>query len=157
MGGHGMSTPDTDTSLTLAIYDGFAHGRLDHWDAIFHPDVLINSPAGRDIVGRDALQAWVQAFIDAFHPRVDLIDHYVAGERALLTINLHWKHDGAPFFGIAPTKTDGTSVETLMLRLQDGRITHFDVADNSLDLALYLHEQGMALPRGVTPPALIAG
>ncbi|MDN4040031.1 nuclear transport factor 2 family protein [Massilia sp. YIM B02443] len=150
-----MST--SDTSLTLAIYEGFAHDRLDRWDAIFHPDVVINSPAGRDVVGRDALKAWIGAFIAAFRPRVDLIDHYVAGERALLTINLHWQHDGAPFFGIAPTGVGGTSVETLMLRLKDGLVTHFDVADNSLDLAIYLHERGMALPRQVTPPALIAG
>ena len=147
----------SDTSLTLAMCEGFAHNRLAAWDALFHPDVLINSPAGRDVVGREALKAWVGAFIASFRPRIDLIDHYVAGDRALLTINLHWKHDGAPFFGIAPTGVSGTSVETLMLRLKDGLVTHFDVADNSLDLAIYLHEQGMALPRLVTPPALIAG
>jgi hypothetical protein len=150
-----MST--ADTSLALAIYEGFAHARLEGWDAIFHPDVAINSPAGRDVVGIDALKTWVGAFIASFRPRVDLIDHYIAGERALLTINMHWKHDGAPFFGIVPTGASGTSVETLMLRLKDGLVTHFDVADNSLDLAIYLHEQGMALPRLVAPPALIAG
>jgi len=152
-----MTTADIETSLTLAIYEGFAHGQLSGWDAIFHPSVVINSPAGRDVVGREALKAWVGAFLAAFRPRVDLIDHYVAGDRALLTINMHWKHDGAPFFGIAPTGAGGTSVETLMLRLKDGLVTHFDVADNSLDLAIYLHQQGMALPRLVTPPALIAG
>jgi len=145
------------TSLTLDIYEGFAHGQLERWDAIIHPDVLINSPAGRNTAGREALKAWVRAFSSAFRPRVDLIDHYVAGDRALVTINLHWKHDGAPFFGIAPTGASGTSVESLLLRLKDGLVTHFDVADNSLDLAIYLHEQGMALPRSVTPPALISG
>ena len=152
-----MSASSNGASLTMDIYEGFALGRFERWDAIFHPDVLINSPAGRDIVGLDALKAWVQAFIAAFHPRVDLIDHYVADDRALVTINLHWKHDGAPFFCIAPTGTGGTSVESFILRLKDGRVSHFDVADNSLDLAIYLHEQGMALPHSVTPPALIAG
>lgn len=152
-----MSTAKTETSLTLDIYEGFALGRLERWDAIFHPDVLINSPAGRDIVGRASLKAWVQAFIEAFHPRVDLIDHYVAGDRALVTINLHWKHDGAPFLGIAPTGAHGTSVESFNLRLKAGLVTHFEVADNTLDLAIYLHEQGMVLPRGVTPPALVSG
>jgi len=147
----------TSTSLTMAIYEGFAHGRLAHWDAVFHSDVQINSPAGRDIAGLDALKAWVQALLAAFRPRVDLSDHYVAGERALLTINLHWRHDGAPFFDIAPTGKGGTSVETFVLRLKDGQVTHFDVADNSLDLALYLHQQGMALPSRVTPPALVSG
>ena len=146
-----------ETSLTSVIYEGFAQGQLDRWDAIIHPDVVINSPAGRDAIGRDALKGWVQAFLSAFRPRVDLIDHYVAGDRALVTINLHWKHDGAPFFNIEPTGKSGTSVETLILRLKDGLVTHFDVADNSLDLAIYLHEQGMDLPRSVTPRALISG
>ncbi|TGX49110.1 hypothetical protein E5A73_19890 [Sphingomonas gei] len=146
-----------ETSLAYVIYEGFANGQLDRWDAIIHPDVVINSPAGRDTVGRDALKGWVQAFLSAFRPRVDLIDHYVAGDRALVAINMHWKHDGTPFFGIEPTGTSGTSVETLLLRLKDGLVTHFDVADNTLDLAIYLHEQGMDLPRSVTPPALIAG
>jgi len=152
-----MSTSPTGNSLTMDIYEGFARGRLDRWDAIFHPDVRINSPAGRDIVGRDALKAWVQAFVAAFRPRVDLLDHYVAGDRGLVTINLHWKHDGAPFFGIEPTGASGTSIETFTLRVKDGLVTHFDVADHSLDLAIYLHEQGMPLPRLVAPPALISG
>ena len=152
-----MSSSQSETSVTLAIYEGFAPGRLDHWDNFFDPDVVINSPAGRDTVGREALKAWVQAFLSSFQPRVDLIDHYVAGDRGLVTINMHWKHDGQPFFGIAPTGVSGTSVETFILRLKDGLVTHFDVADNSLDLAIYLHEQRMALPRSVTPPALISG
>jgi ketosteroid isomerase-like protein len=152
-----MSLPRDETRLTLTIYEGFASGDLDRWDAIIHPDVQVNSPAGRDTVGRDALKAWVQAFLSAFRPRVDLIDHYVAGDRALVTINQHWTHDGSPFFGIEPTGASGTSVETFILRLSDGLVTHFDVADNSLDLAIYLHEQGMPLPRCVAPRALISG
>lgn len=152
-----MSTLASENSLTLAIYEGFAQGRLDRWDAFFHPDVVINSPAGRDTVGRDALKVWVQAFLSSFRPRVDLIDQYIAGDRALLTINMHWKHDGVFFFGIAPTGASGTSVETFILRLKEGLVTQFDVADSSLDLAIYLHEQGMALPREVVPTALISG
>jgi hypothetical protein len=56
--------------------------------------VLINIPAGRDIVGLESLKGWLNGFISSFRPRIDLIDHYVAGDRALVTINLHWKHDG---------------------------------------------------------------
>jgi hypothetical protein len=148
---------EAELSLTQAIYEGFSQGRLDRWDAYFDSGVLINSPAGRDIVGLEALKAWVQGFLSAFRPRVDLIDHYIAGDRALVTVNLHWKHDGTSFFGIEPTGTSGTSIETFLLRLKDGRVTHFDVADNSLDLAIYLHEKGMPMPNKVTPPALISG
>lgn len=126
-------------------------------DAVIHPDVLINSPAGRDIVGREALKGWLTAFIASFRPRIDLIDHYAAGDRALVTVNLHWKHDGASFFGIEPTGKSGTSIESFLLRLKDGLVTHFDVADHSLDLAIYLHEHGMDMPHAVTPQALIAG
>jgi hypothetical protein len=147
----------TELSLTQAIYEGFSQGRLDRWDAFFDAGVLINSPAGRDIVGIEALKVWVQGFLSAFRPRVDLVDQFIAGDRALVTINLHWKHDGTSFFGIEPTGISGTSVESFLLRLKDGRVTHFDVADHSLDLAIYLHEHGMPMPKGVTPPALISG
>ena len=88
---------------------------------------------------------------------MDLIDHYVLGDRGLLTFNLHWKHDGGPFNGIAPTGQSGTSVETALLRIENGLVTRWDIADNSLDLANYLHDQGMDLPRFVEPPALIKG
>jgi hypothetical protein len=151
------TTTSTEINLTRTIYEGFAHGRLDAWDAIFDPHVHINSPAGRDMVGLATLKAWVQAFLVSFHPRVDLIDEYVAGDRGLVTINLHWKHDGSSFFGIEPTGTSGTSVENFLLRLKDGKVTHFDVADASLDLAIYIHEQGMAMPRGVVPLAIVSG
>lgn len=74
-----------------------------------------------------------------------------------MTVNLHWTHEGGPFWGIAPTGRSGTSVETFLLRLRDGLVTHWDVADNSLDLATYLHDQGLDMPRNVVLPALIEG
>jgi hypothetical protein len=143
-------------NITLEIYKGFALDQLERWDAVIHPDVRGNSPAGRDIQGRDTLKRFNKAFIDAFKPRTDLIDHYVAGDRGLVTVNLHWKHVGA-FNGIAPTGQTGTSVETFLLRIRNGMVVQWDVADNSLDLANYLHDQGMKLPRFVEPPALIKG
>ena len=63
------------------------------------------------------VEALNKAFITAFRPRTDLIDHYVVGDRGAVTINLHWKHDGEAFNGIAPTGQSGTSVETFLLRL----------------------------------------
>lgn len=143
------------TDLTLEIYEAFANNELDRWDAVIRPDVKLNSPAGRDIVGIDALKAFGAAFHAAFRPRVDLIDHFVAGDRALVTVNLHWKHDGEPFYGIAPTGESGTSVECFLLRLENGQVTHWDTADASLDLAIYLHNQGFDLPRAVAPPAIV--
>ena len=147
----------SDSSITLQIYKGFSQNRLDLWDAVIHPDVKSNSPAGRNIDGIAALKRWNQSFIDAFRPRTDLIDHFVAGDRGLVTINLHWKHDGGPFNGIAPTGKSGTSVENFILRIENSLVTRWDVADGSLDLAIYLHDEGLKMPTFVEPPALING
>jgi hypothetical protein len=152
-----MSKAAILTRLTTEIYEGFALNQTERWDAVVHSDVITNSPAGRDIVGRAALQGWVKAFHQAFALRVDLIDHHVQGDRGLVTVNLHWTHDRAPFFGIEPTGESGTSIETFLLGLTDGLVTSFTVADQSLDLAIYLHEQGMEMPSRVTIPALIEG
>jgi hypothetical protein len=143
--------------ITLEIYRGIALDELDRWDAVIHPDVKANSPAGRGIDGLQTLKRFQKAFATAFRPRVDLIDHYVVGDRGLLTFNMHWKHDGGPFAGIAPTSKSGTSVETALLRIENGKVIRWDVADNSLDLANYLHDQGMKLPTFVELPALIKG
>lgn len=146
----------SDSSITLRIYKGFSQNRLDLWDAVIHPDVKSNSPAGRNIDGIAALKRWNQSFIDAFRPRTDLIDHFVAGDRGLVTINLHWKHD-RPFNGLAPTGKTGTSIENFILRIENGLVTRWDVADASLDLAIYLHDEGLKMPTFVEPPALIKG
>ena len=146
----------SDSSITLQIYKGFSQNRLDLWDAVIHPDVKSNSPAGRNIDGIAALKRWNQSFIDAFRPRTDLVDHFVAGDRGLVTVNLHWKHE-RPFNGLAPTGKTGTSVENFILRIENGLITRWDVADGSLDLAIYLHDSGLKLPTFVEPPALITG
>ena len=146
----------SDSSITLQIYKGFSQNRLDLWDAVIHPDVKSNSPAGRNIDGIAALKRWNQSFIDAFRPRTDLVDHFVAGDRGLVTINLHWKHD-RPFNGLAPTGKTGTSVDNFILRIENGLVTRWDVADGSLDLAIYLHDEGLKMPTFVEPPALIKG
>lgn len=146
----------SDSSITLQIYKGFSQNRLDLWDAVIHPDVKSNSPAGRNIDGIAALKRWNQSFIDSFRPRTDLVDHFVAGDRGLVTINLHWKHD-LPFNGLAPTGRTGTSVENFILRIENGLVTRWDVADGSLDLAIYLHDEGLKMPTFVEPPALIKG
>ena len=51
-----------DSNLTLEIYKGYALDEFDRWDAIIHPDVQANSPAGRGVVGLEALKRWNKAF-----------------------------------------------------------------------------------------------
>lgn len=154
--GETQANKDSDSRITLEIYKGFSQNRLNLWDAVIHPDVKSNSPAGRNIDGISALKRWNQSFITSFSPRTDLIDHFVAGDRGLVTINLHWKHD-RPFNGLAPTGKTGTSVENFILRIENGLVTQWDVADGSLDLALYLHDEGLKMPTFVEPPALMKG
>lgn len=145
------------TELALNIYKAFAYNRLEEWDRLIHPEVKVNSPTGRGIVGLNALKPFGSAFHAAFRPTIDLIDHYVAGDRGSVTVNLHWKHDGEEFYGIKPTGQGGTSIETFLLRIEDGLVTHWDTADNSLDLANYLFSEAYDLPKEVKPPALIEG
>lgn len=58
----------SDSSITLQIYKGFSQNRLDLWDAVIHPNVKSNSPAGRNIDGIAALKRLNQSFIDALPP-----------------------------------------------------------------------------------------
>jgi hypothetical protein len=72
---------NTESNLTLEIYKGYALNEFDRWDAVLHPEVQANSPARRGVVGLEPLKWWNRAFIAAFRPRTDLIDHFVAGDR----------------------------------------------------------------------------
>jgi predicted ester cyclase len=152
-----MPTSTLPTGLAKEIYEGFALNQTDRWNDVVHPDVITNSPAGRDIAGRAALTDWIKAFHAAFELHVDLIDHFVAGDRGMVTVNLHWTHNRGAFFELQPTGQSGTSVESFLLELADGKVTSFTVADQSLDLALYIHAQGMEMPSRVTPPAIVKG
>ena len=48
-------------------------------------------------------------------------------------------------------------MENFILRIENGLVTRWDVADGSLDLAMYLHDEGLRMPTFVEPPALIKG
>ncbi|HYE48569.1 MAG TPA: hypothetical protein VEB20_03190, partial [Azospirillaceae bacterium] len=60
-------------------------------------------------------------------------------------------------FGVAPTGRRGTSVETLLLTISNGKVVRFGVADNTLDLAIYLWERGFPQQHNVVPPAIVKG
>ncbi len=155
------STSSSEPSLTRELYDSFQRVQLDRWDAIIAADVLVNSPAGMGMVGLPGLKAWAEAFAGGLARQIDLVDEHLALDargngRGFITFNLHWKHAQA-FFGLQPTGREGTSVETLLLTIREGRITRIDVADNSMDLALYLWDRGWNHPHDVRPPALVTG
>jgi hypothetical protein len=89
-------------------------------------------------------------------PRIDLIDEYEGEERAFVTVCLNWKHDDS-FFGVPPTRREGTSIETFLLTNSGGKVVRFDVADNTLDLAIYLWERGFPQAHNVHPPVIETG
>jgi hypothetical protein len=155
-------TTTTDTEVTIAreFYEAFQRVELDRWDAIVDEDVSIYSPIGRGVTGIRTLKEWAESFA-TLGKQIDLTDEHVALDddgngRGFITINLHWKHD-QDFFGLAPTGREGTSVELLVFEIQNRKITRIDVADNSLDLPIYLWQRNFPLPHNVLPGTIVVG
>jgi hypothetical protein len=148
-------------TLTRELYDAFQSGQIDRWDSIISSNVLTNSPGGRGIEGIAPLKQWAMAFATTLAYQIDLVDEHLALDskgdgRGFVTFNLHLKHD-RDFMGLAPTFREGTSVETLLLTIQANKIVRIDVADNSLDLAIYLWDRGWPHPHNWSPLAIVAG
>lgn len=76
-----------------------------------------------------------------------LLEHRVNGAERLFIV----------LFNAGENAGDASHGESFMLRLEDGQVTHWDTADPSLDLAIYLHDQGFDMPRGVARPAIVEG
>jgi hypothetical protein len=150
----------TTLPITRQVYDAFQRAELDRWDAVIADGVLIDSPAGVGMQGRDALKAWARPFLK-LAKRIDLIDDHIALDdagngRGFITFNLHWKHTDK-FFDLAPTGREGTSVETMLLTIRDGRVVRIDVADHTLDLVLYLWDRNWPHPHNISPEPIVAG
>jgi hypothetical protein len=147
-------------TITREIYDAFQRDELHGWDGLIRDDVLVNSTAGRDVRGLDALKAFARVFLD-LAPQIDLVDEHLALDdngngRGFITFVLHWKHT-QDFGGLAPTGREGTSVETMLLTVEAGQVVQIDVADNSLDLVIYMWERGWPMPHNVRPEAIVEG
>jgi ketosteroid isomerase-like protein len=143
-------------SITREIYEGFQRGEFERWDKVIAQDVEIYSPGYWGGKGIDALKTWGGEFLKALQPRIDLVDEFEGSDRAFVTVNLNWKHV-EPFFDLKPTGREGTSIETFILTIKDGKVVRFGVADNTLDLAIYLWERGWAQAHNVHPEAIIQG
>jgi hypothetical protein len=147
-------------TLTRDLYEAFQRAELDGWDAIISDDVAINSPAGYGMRGRKVLKDWARNFTDLAY-RIDLVDEHLAVDgngsgRGFITFTLHWKHT-KDFLGLAPTGREGTSVETLLLTIERGQVVRIDVADNTLDLAIYEWQGGWPVPHNVRPDPIVEG
>lgn len=150
----------TATTLTRELYEGLQRAEFERWDAVVADDVLVNSPALFKQRGLAALKAWAGQFV-RLGKQIDLVDEHLALDsdgngRGFITFNLHWKHD-EPFFDVSPTGREGTSVETLLLTVTAHRVTRIDVADNSVDLILYLWSRNWPYPHNIDPDPLVVG
>jgi len=147
--------------LTREIYDAFQTQDLDRWDACIENDALVDTPAGRGLTGLDRLKSWAREFGSGFAYQIDLIDEHLALDgggngRGFITFNLHWKHS-SEVFGLKPTGRAGTSIETMILTIANGKVTKIHVGDNSLDLVLYMWERGWPHPHNVRPEPIVRG
>lgn len=154
-----MATAPT-TTLTRNIYDAFQRAELDGWDGLISPGVVVNSPAGYGLGGLAALKSFARQFTDLGY-RIDLVDEHEALDdagkgRGFITVVLHWKHT-KDFGGLVPTGREGTSVETLLLTVEGGQVTRIDVADHTLDLAIYEWDRNWPVSHDVRPEPLVEG
>jgi hypothetical protein len=155
-----MDTQTETTTMTREIYESFQRVEFDRWNSLFAEDVAVNSPAGYGMSGLQLLKDWAANFTDLGY-RIDLVDEHLALDdtgtgRGFITFCLHWKHV-KDFLGMAPTGREGTSVETMLLTVEDAKVTRIDVASNTADLVLYEWERGWTVPHNVKPPALVQG
>jgi uncharacterized protein YciI len=124
-------------------------------DAIYHPDVVLYTPLGWPIRGRDALKDFVGQFHTA-NPglRVTLHDEFESADRTRVCFRfvIHF-HNTGPFYGNPPTGERGTMSETHAVRLQAGRIVEQFVGDNNFSMP---HQElvtwGMDFPRDTPDP-----
>jgi ketosteroid isomerase-like protein len=147
-------------SITREFYDAFARGELDRWDDIMAKDLLFNSPAGYGTRGYEVFKEFAPNFV-RLADRIDLVDEHLALDnqgtgRGFVTFCLDWSHND-DFGGIPPTGRKGTSIESAIFTIVENEIVRMDVADHSVDLALYLWERGWPSSHNVNPEAIVVG
>jgi hypothetical protein len=147
-------------TITDTVYEAFQRAEFHRWDDVISDDVEINSPAGYGMRGLQLLKNWASNFVNLGW-RIDLVDEHLALDqsgtgRGFITFLLNWKQT-KDFLGLAPTGREGTSVETMLLTVANGKITRIDVASNTVDLVIYEYERGWPIPHNIRPPALVEG
>ncbi len=159
-----MNPQETLDSIALSerigrqIYKGFNERKLDLWNEVIHPDVELRSSIGTmPMIGIEPLKGWAAQFQSGFQPRLDLVDEVYGVNRAVIAVNLNWKHD-RQFFHLEPTGRSGTSIEYFILWITEGKVIRFWVADHTMDLIMYLvRERSMHYPQNFQPEPIIRG
>ncbi len=125
-------------------------------DEIYADDVVLYSPIGWGIAGKQALLDFVSEFHKGYPGMwVALHDEFYSadGSRGAFRFMIHWHNTGA-FFGHEPTGMRGTMTETHTVRIRDGRFHEQIVGDNTFQMPhLDLVVLGMEFPEHTPDPS----
>jgi hypothetical protein len=158
--GHGAHERHHSKHPDIRVLRRVSARRVPPVDAILAEDLLLNSPAGFGIRGLKTFKDFAAQFTNLGY-RIDLVDEHLALDaegngRGFITFCLHWKHM-KDFGGLSPTGREGTSVEAALFTIREKKIVRIDVADNSLDLVIYMWERDWPIPHNIRPEPIAVG
>jgi hypothetical protein len=125
-----------DATLAQRFVQAFATNDGGLLDEIYADDVVLYSPIGWGISGKQAFFEFVNEFHKGYPGmRVGLHDEFYSadGSRGAFRFMIHW-HNSGQFFGYAPTGRRGTQTETHTVRVHDGQIHEQVVGDNTFQM-----------------------
>lgn len=123
--------------LARTLFDAFAEGNLDRWQALLAPGFTFRYPGLADGKGAAAARAYNQPFGDAFSDWMTEV-HRVAveGDTVLLEMTIHARHTGplvTPQGTFAATGRSGAVPCAMVAVIRDRRIcyeaTYWNVPD----------------------------
>ncbi|MDQ3865646.1 MAG: nuclear transport factor 2 family protein [Actinomycetota bacterium] len=151
----GYRLPDAGETLPERFVRALATGDEALLDEVYDPEVVLYTPLGWPIRGREALKEFVGQFHAAYPGlRVTLHDQFFSpdGTRACFRFVIHYRNLG-PFYGNPPTEEQGTMSETHAVRLREGKIIEQFVGDNNFSMPYQeLVAWGMEFPRDTPDP-----
>jgi hypothetical protein len=127
---------DEHASLAQRFTDAFGRREVAALRELYAEDVVLYTPLGWPVEGREALESFALEF-HAANPgmRIALHDEFYSadGARACWRIRLHY-HNTEAFYGNQATGDAGTMTETHLLRVADDRIVEHVVGDNTFHM-----------------------
>jgi len=132
----GYLLPDGGETLPERFTRALGTGDDALLDEVYDPDVIMYTPLGWPVRGRDGLKDFVGQFHTAYPGlRVTLHDQFSSadGTRACFRFVIHFQNTGT-FYGNPPTGELGTMSETHAVRIRDGKIIEQFVGDNNFSI-----------------------
>jgi SnoaL-like domain len=125
-----------DTTPAQRFIRAFGTNDRDLLDEIYDDDVVLYSPIGWGVQGKQAMLDFVGEFHKGYPGlRIVLHDEFYSADRSRGAFRFvhHW-HNTGEFYGHEPTGMRGTQTETHMVRIRDGRIHEQVVGDTTFQM-----------------------